>query len=161
VSGVPAALRAVADTLAGTRGVIGFKIGRDLRGLHRPDKLVAYFTEVDALQTTAARLKSALQGTPAHGVPFTAEVTCDGLLSWGVDPSNEQRTLIDPFERSWRGWITNRLAEYLVAIKARSSRDEAWHFALERLRLDGVDIDTWVPHGRLWSKGSGLGDDAD
>jgi hypothetical protein len=122
------------------------KVGSDLYGLLRPDKIVAYFESLDHLQTTADRLRDELQGCPAHGVPFTAELTPDGLLSWGIDPP-PGRPIPGWREReSWRLWVTNRLATALLAARTTGpAAVEPWQFALERLRADGVDPVTWIP----------------
>ncbi|MFB4306790.1 hypothetical protein [Actinomadura sp. GTD37] len=159
----PAALAAAAGVLGGTRGVTGFKAARDLGGLCRPDKLVAYFGRLDDLRAAAARLTGEIGGMPAQGVPFTAAVGLDGLLSWGADPPPGPAG-----PASWRTWVTGRLADYLLAARdadgpardaggpAVPARDaggpapEPWRFALERLRLTGVDTDTWVPKSGLW-----------
>jgi len=141
------ALVAVAGSLAGAPGVSAFKVGADLPGICRPDKLVVYVDRLDDLQRAAVRLLERLDGAPAHGVPFTAPVTADGLLSWGADPpalSGESAT-------SWRAWVSERLAEYLVAARTADSGGlEPWQFALDRLRLSGIDTDTWAPAQGMW-----------
>ena len=55
------------QTLSGIPSVEGFKIGRDVYGLCRPDKLVAYFSRLEDLQVAASQLSERLQGSPAHG----------------------------------------------------------------------------------------------
>jgi hypothetical protein len=128
-----------------------FKIGKDLSGLLRPDKLVVYFSSIEACQDTAALLKQKLAGLPAHGVPFTAEIAGDGLLSWGVDPPAEEQTFNGQEGESWRLWVTNRLATALLTAKAGwSDKVEPWQCALERLRLDGVDTESWTPPQLSW-----------
>jgi hypothetical protein len=146
---LPHAVEAVAGSLAGSPGVQAFKLGAELRDLCRPDKLVVYFDRLEDLQDAAIKLEERLAGCPAHGVPFTAAVTADGLLSWAADPpalggAGGQLT-------SWRMWVSERLAEYLATVVAdRSSTLEPWQFALERLRLAGIDTDTWVPASGMW-----------
>jgi len=144
------AVATVAGSLAGVRGVSAFKVGAGLDGICRPDKLVVYFDRLDDLQEGAARLRNELAGCPAHGVPFTAAVTHDGLLSWGADPPAAIAS--NGTERgSWRMWVTERLAEYLVVARdGGPSEVEPWQFALERLRLCGIDTDTWVPASGMW-----------
>jgi len=124
-----------------------FKVGSDAAGLLRPDKMVVYFPDLEGLQHTAERLGHRLTGCAAQGVPFTADFGNGGLLSWGVDPAAEKGTLSWQEHPSWRLWVTNRLATALVAAKrARSGIGvEPWRFALERLRLENVDTDTWTP----------------
>ena len=128
-----------------------FKIGKDVHGLLRPDKMVAYFSSFEALEEAAGRLGRRLAGVAAHGVPFSAELAADGLLSWGIDPPRQQQTLPWQEHQSWRLWITNRLATALLAAKASPQRAmEPWQFALERLRLEGVDITSWTPATTIW-----------
>jgi hypothetical protein len=141
---LPTVFRAVIACLTTARGVRSFKVGRDLAGIARPDKLVVYFDRLEDLQATSAVLAARLVGVAAHGVPFTAEIALGGLLSWGRDPPPDPRS---PGARSsWRLWVVERLAEYLVA--ARTDRGsggvEPWRFALDRLALDGVDTARWV-----------------
>jgi hypothetical protein len=123
-----------------------FKVGCDAPGLLRPDKMVAYFSSFESLQDAATRIGAALAGCEAQGVPFTAALQADGLLSWGIDPAPDKVTLSWQEHPSWRLWVTNRLAAALVSAKsARNSGLEPWRFALERLRLENVDTDTWTP----------------
>jgi hypothetical protein len=123
-----------------------FKVGCDAPGLLRPDKMVAYFSSFESLQDAARRIGAALAGCETQGVPFTAALQADGLLSWGIDPAPDKVTLSWQEHPSWRLWVTNRLAVALVAARgARNSGLEPWRFALERLRLENVDTDTWTP----------------
>jgi hypothetical protein len=143
VEALPTALEVLAAALVRTRGVQAFKVGADLAGISRPDKLIAYFEHIEDLYQAADRLSDHLAGCPAHGVPFTATITSDGLLSWGADPP-ATRT-------SWRMWVAARLAEYLTLGRATGGEaDEPWRFALQRLRLSGIDTETWVPTAGMW-----------
>src|SRR2546425_2803776 len=138
------AFQTVVEVLADTQA-IDFKIGKDLSGLLRPDKLVVYFSSIEGCQDTAVLLKEKLAGLPAHGVPFTCEIADNGLLSWGIDPPAEEQIFNGQESESWRLWVTNRLATALLIAKAGASdRVEAWQYALERLRLDGVDTQSWT-----------------
>ena len=56
-------------------------------------------------------------------------------------------------------WVAERLADYLVQARSQggnaetgngSEEMEPWQFALQRLRLAGVDTDTWVPASGIW-----------
>ncbi len=131
-----------------------FKVGADAAGLLRPDKIVAYFPDFDRLSEAAGRLGDRLAGLPPQGVPFTAEIAGDGLLSWGVDPPVAERSPLLGGWESWRLWLTNRLAVALVS--ARSAPEvtaaEPWRFALDRMRLEGVDTETWTPGALLWRR---------
>jgi hypothetical protein len=150
------ALATVASSLAAARGVSAFKVGSDAYGICRPDKLVVYFDRLDDLQAGAEVLRERLDGCPAHGVPFTAAVTHDGLLSWGADPP--ARPSANGGGTSWRMWVTERLAEYItVGRNAGRSELEPWQFALERLRLSGVDTDSWIPASGMWPEALATG----
>lgn len=140
-------------TLSST-AVMQLKIGADLEGLLRPDKMVAYFASYDDVRAAADLLAKRLDGCPAHGVPFTAELSGDGLLSWGCDPPASERLLGWQPQESWRLWVTNRLANGLVTARVRggnrSAAIEPWQYALERLELEGIDTVSWTVAGRKW-----------
>jgi hypothetical protein len=138
----------ILDALAATRAR-QFKVGADAAGLLRPDKIVAYFPDFERLSEAAGRLAERLAGLPAHGVPFTAEIAGDGLLSWGADPPAAERSPLHGAWESWRLWLTNRLAVALLAARAEGAA-EPWRFALDRVRLEGVDTETWTPGALLW-----------
>lgn len=144
---MPETAAAAAGSLATSPGVRGFKVARDLVGLCRPDKIVVYFDRLEDLRHGASRTVEDLAGTPAHGVPFTAAITLDGLVSWGMDPPPKRVA-----RTSWRAWVVERLAEYLRA--AGQGEDalevEPWRFALDRLSLAGVDTNTWAPASGIW-----------
>lgn len=147
---------AVADALAITaevvhaRGAHAFKVGADVHGLLRPDKLVVYFSSFEDLSASATCLTERLVGFPAHGVPFTAEITADGLLSWGVDPPRRQQGLSWTGE-SWRLWVVGRLAAALLSARSVATITEPWRYALERVALEGLDATTWVPSQTLFA----------
>jgi hypothetical protein len=147
LDGLPDALAAVAEVLRGAPGLSAFKIGRDVDGICRPDKLVVYFDRLDDLQGAATALRGRLAGCPPHGVPFTAAIDREGLLSWGSDPPRAPGG--EP-AGSWRLWIAERLAEYLARARREGGALEPRRFALERLGLAGVDADTWAPRSGIW-----------
>lgn len=150
VSPAPECLRSdgfvtIVSALSTTRAT-QFKVGADAPGLLRADKLVAYFQDFEALGEASARVREQLAGMDPHGVPFTGGITEDGLLSWGVDPPG-----IDGFAwtkgESWRLWLARRLARGVI--DARDCADPVY-FATERLRLEGVDPETWVPEATIF-----------
>lgn len=148
IEALPEAVLAVAAGLRGAPGLSAFKVGRGVSGICRPDKLVVYFDRLDDLRRAAEALRERLDGCSAHGVPFSAAIAPDGLLSWGSDPPRESTAA---GSRSWRLWIAERLAEYLVrARRSGSAGPPPWRFALERLSLAGVDTDTWAPTSGIW-----------
>lgn len=139
------AFHALVRVLADVPGS-GFKIGPDASGLLRPDKLVSYFTSRETLDHAAQRLNNELAGCPAHGIPFSAGIDAEGLLSWGVDPPDSERALSWQQRESWRLWIATRLGTALSTAKRSQQRAvEPWRFAVERVRRLGVDVDTWTP----------------
>jgi len=132
-----------------------FKVGCDAVGLLRPDKIVAYFPSFDRLALAADAIAGPLAGTPAQGVPFTSEIGGDGLLSWGMDPPAGERAAFWDGRESWRFWLTHRLAWAILAGKNAAEGKgvaEPWRFSLERLRLEGVDTDSWTPGALLFKK---------
>jgi hypothetical protein len=126
--------------------VPAFKLVRGAAGLLRPDKLIAYLENESDLRRVADSLRSALRGARPQGVPFSCAITDDGLLSWGSDPPGSDRLLGWQRTESWRSWITRRLAFAMVHANAvGDSSTVSWQFALERLRLENVDTNTWSP----------------
>jgi hypothetical protein len=155
VSPVPEALPesfgAILEALGAARAG-QFKIGAGAAGLLRPDKIVAYFPSFERLAEAAEAVQSRLGGVPAQGVPFTSEIAGDGLLSWGMDPPVSEGAWGG--RESWRLWLTHRLARALLAARGAASEElEPWRFALERLRLEGIDTGSWTPAAGLWSEG--------
>jgi hypothetical protein len=141
----------VIRVLAGFGG-FDLKIGHDAAGLLRPDKLVLYFPSRHALDEVAGELRRALAGCRAHGVPFTAPIGGDGVLSWGLDPPDSARPLSWLGRESWRLWLATQLGAAMAFAKCSSSRRavEPWRFALERVRRMGVDVERWTPRETLW-----------
>ena len=149
VEAMPQAFASVLDVLS-TR-VAHFKIGSNAAGLLRPDKMVLYFCDQDSLLEVASELAERLSGVAPHGVPFSAEITPDGLLSWGMDPPESERFLSWQERESWRLWVVRRLATAMVAGQRDSCPGmTASEFALERLRYEGVDVDGWTPTASIW-----------
>ena len=133
---------------AETAGAMAFKVGKNLAGILRPDKMVAYFTNFDHLQHAAERILAKLDGCPAQGVPFTAQIQSP-LISWGIDPPEENDMPVWLARQSWRLWVTNRLAVALLTGRQNPSPNmEPWKFAVHRLSLEGVDTNTWAPIGK-------------
>jgi hypothetical protein len=142
--GFGAILEALAAARAGQ-----FKIGSGALGLLRPDKIVAYFPSFERLEQAARAVESRLGGVAAQGVPFTSEIAGDGLVSWGMDPPASERSPWGGRE-SWRLWLTHRLARALIAARGSGEEVEPWRYALERLRLEGIDPYSWTPAASQW-----------
>ena len=152
---LPAVFPALLSALSRTR-VRYFKVGKDAPGLLRPDKMVAYFGSYSELLEATEELKHEIEGCAAQGVPFTAELAGEGLLSWGVDPPADDQVLPWIGRESWRLWVTNRLAVALIAAGKKDSTSlEPWQFALWRLQFEGIDTVTWTPAGTEWNHSVG------
>jgi hypothetical protein len=141
---------AILEALAAARAP-QLKLGSSAAGLLRPDKIVAYFPSFERLGEAAEKAGERLAGVPAQGVPFTSEIGGDGLVSWGMDPPRSERTALSKRPESWRLWLTHRLAQALLSARAAGAGEaEPWRFALERVRLEGIDTESWTPGGSLW-----------
>jgi hypothetical protein len=155
VSPAPVAIReAFAATVAAASAhqALAFKAGAGPYGLLRPDKLVLYFRHRDHLYAAAAALTDALAGYPAQGVPFTAGVTADGMISWAADPPTHA------VNESWRSWLTTQLAAALVAARTSDpespDRTDPVRFALHRAAALRIDPRTWTPADTMWRSGT-------
>jgi hypothetical protein len=154
---LPSVFSIAAEAFAKT-GCSHFKLGRGVHGLTRPDKLVAHFASLDQLQRAADLIRVRAGDTQAQGVPFSAPIDPDGLLSWGIDPPGFP---MQPsgFERhSWRQWLTERIAGYVMA--ARQDNDDVEPFVRTRIAFDGVDPQTWIPNLAIWRDPAGAGSEA-
>ena len=121
-----------------------FKVGgKQIAGLLRSDKIIAYFGDFDSLKKTANLIMTSLPNIPSQGVPFTSELDENGLLSWGIDPPSNDQVLKWQERESWRVWLTNRLATGILSAKNADSSLQTWQFALYRLQQEGVDPKTW------------------
>lgn len=151
LAALPGAWSATLDVCA-AGGAFEVKVGAGVAGLLRPDKLVAYFAGMERLSQAAERLAERLAGVPAHGVPFSAEIAGEGLLSWGLDPSSAGPAWDSAWDwsgagggvESWRAWLCLELARGLSGAQAEGADAEgAVQVALARLRHRGVDVETW------------------
>ena len=130
-------------------GAAAFKVGRGLQGLSRPDKCVIYYPTHAAALSAAADLAWRLQECEGQGVPFTQNVGPTLVVSVGQDPPEEEFwSSMAP--RSWRSWVTHRLAASLITADESNSPLTAWEFALIRIRLDGVNPESWSPDSASW-----------
>ena len=126
-----------------------FKVGNNIHGILRPDKMVAYFSSFNDLEFVSRQLNDVLGELPTHAVPFTALLDKQGLLSWGMDPPHNSK-LLSWEGPSWRRWLTNRLASSLIQASNTSCNVEPWEFALQRIKLDGVHPLSWIPDPTVW-----------
>ena len=118
---VSPAVRDIATTLgvilthAPLLGVPAWKVGADLAGLHRPDKIVLYLASAERADRVAAALALTLGGAAAQGVPFTGQVGVTGIVSRGRDVAGT----------SWRADVCRQVAESLLASRAWLGRRPA------------------------------------
>ena len=71
----------------------------------------------------------------------------------GLDPPDDANGDRPQTGESWRLRVTRLAAELLVDARSTGSETrEPWQRALDRLRLAGIDPDTWVPSAQVWSK---------
>lgn len=148
---LPTVFRPIVDIFAKHR-VATFKIGKDAHGILRPDKMVAYFPNFEQLAAVSQALQSELTGCHAQGVPFTAPIDADGLLSWGMDPPAEAQIFAGETRESWRFWICQQLATALITAQTDNQTIQPWQFALDRLHVSGVDTQRWLPAQSIWKK---------
>ncbi|HEY2720364.1 MAG TPA: hypothetical protein VGI82_01480 [Chitinophagaceae bacterium] len=122
-----------------------FKVGNSIQGLLRPDKIVAYFDDKSSLLQVAEELKEKLKDCKAQGVPFTAQIDDDGILSWGADPPGY--IVLEAIEGgSWRCKVTDQIA--LAITQAKSEKledDQAIDFIGSKLFLADIDVYDWAP----------------
>jgi hypothetical protein len=144
---LPAVFAAAIESFAAAR-CTQFKLGRGAFGLLRPDKLVAHFVELDHLLRAAELIQKSAVGASAQGVPFSAPIDADGLLSWGMDPPRSGQVLAGGEYQSWRQWLTERIAVY--AMEAGQSETDLHAFVRKRIALDGVDPVSWNPDLAIW-----------
>jgi hypothetical protein len=156
VEELPAALLAVLASGA-QLPIAAVKVGATPATILRPDHLIVYCDSEADLRQVGIVLSSALAGLPAQGVPFTAAVTADGLLSWGSDSAAKQRIRLakesnhahrprrtQPREDAltWRTMVTAVAATGLTSGRRSGAAIEV---ALRHLREAGVDPATFGP----------------
>jgi len=142
---LPAVFQVAADVAARSPAA-SLKVGGDVYGLLRPDKIILYVHTFPELQEAAGHILSRISGCSGHGVPFSADLEVGTLLSWGIDPPRDNYTVKWLQQESWRLWVTNRLASALVLARGSGTAEiEPWRFAVERMRLEGIDTRSWTP----------------
>jgi len=142
---LPAAFAAAVNVFSRLR-VPCFKVADDVAGVLRPDKLVAYLPTRERLDELADALAPEVSAARPHGVPFTAEIAGDGLLSWAVDPPPGAGA------PSWRGWVSLRAAWALWTARTFGAAEPPWRYALRRLAFDGVEVAAWTPQADRLSR---------
>ena len=143
---VSPAMTAIAEALTTTfavatdLGIPAWKVGADVAGLHRADKIVLYLPTQEAADTAAAALADALRNTAPQGVPFTGQVGVTGIVSRGVDQDGT----------SWRALVCRSLADALWAGRSvagpTATPTAVADLACERLADLGFDVASWHPN---------------
>ncbi len=121
---------------------VGLKLAADAVTLHRPDKFVAYFETMEALECCLERLAE-VPTPPKQELAFVAPTQLDWVYR-GIDPDKETKPLPFTGGQSWRVWICQQLS--LALIEARRNSLTPWEAvarAKSRLELDGVNCRTW------------------
>ena len=133
-------------TQAPLLGVPAWKVGADLAGLHRPDKIVLYLVSAQRADRAAAALALALGGLRAQGVPFTGQVGATGIVSRGRDVAGT----------SWRADVCRVVAESLLVTRAtlgpQARAVDVADEALAALAARGLDVHTWHPAATVPSR---------
>ena len=143
-----AALGAVASSLATARGLRAFKVGANVRGLGRPDKLVVYFERLDDLRAGADTLSGAggpARRTGSRSLPRSVPTGCClGAPTRPAGPSRRgrQHELADVGDGAWPSTSPSR------ARRARPARAVA--VRAEPLAPERSQTDTWVPASAMW-----------
>ncbi len=142
---VSPAVAALAETLTITfavaidLGVPAWKVGAEVAGLHRADKIVLYLPTGGAADRAASVLAEALNHIEPQGAPFTGQVGATGIVSRGIDHDGT----------SWRALVCQSLADALVAGRAvagpTAPPTDVADLAYERLADLGFDVTTWRP----------------
>jgi hypothetical protein len=130
-------------------GCSSFKIGSSALGLVRPDKFVAYFRSLEELEAAGSSIVDRAAGSSSQGVPFTGAIDPGGLVSWGMDPPQTFARSGSADPPSWRQWLTEKVAAYVVAAP-ETAISKLPVEVLSRLALDGVDTTTWSPNPSIW-----------
>ncbi|MEJ2854199.1 MULTISPECIES: hypothetical protein [unclassified Saccharothrix] len=143
VASLPAVLPA-AVRLADRLDAAGCKLGGTPSGVSRPDRFVCYFADLDAVEEFADALRVEVDGVRGRGVPLTAPLGPDNLVSWGTDP-DPARVPVPWLGGSWRRQITDVLATALAHAGPDHTVTELVAIARAGATEHGIDPMTWTP----------------
>jgi hypothetical protein len=82
----------------------------------------------------------------AQGVPFTAQLDDDGMISWGIDPA--EKDVLESFEGgSWRAGVTGKSwQQRLFRLRLMDlTNSKATEYILNKISLEGIDPHSWMP----------------
>ena len=123
-----------------------WKVGRDIFGVTRSDKICVYFASQNAAEEAGRFFVQTLNGIQAQGIPFTKRYDMHGLVSAGIDPPRPEYGVRAAFGTSWRDWISRKVASAILVAQAQGSYPMTpVDAALWSMKLLGVDPATWTP----------------
>ncbi|MEO7069753.1 MAG: hypothetical protein ABI131_04590 [Nostocoides sp.] len=129
----------VTFAVAADLGVPGWKVGADVAGIHRADKIVLYLPTEHEADEAASALVAALEHSVPQGVPFTGQVGDTGVVSRGLDHDGT----------SWRAVVCRELAEALWSARVGAGPDASAETvvddAYDALAGSGYDVFSWRP----------------
>jgi hypothetical protein len=115
--------------------VPAFKIGATSKGIHRPDKFVLYFNNIESIQTFTSATSNYLKSFQSQGVPFTSPLFEKGIMSFAQEPSESKNM-------SWRIFISGIIARTLKLYSFHHKELEIEHILL-KLNLLGIQTNFW------------------
>jgi len=136
---LPAIAAAMADC-----GAQAFKVAGNSHGLRRPDRLIGYFADEQAMRAAAQQIAPLIAGSPVEPLPFAVAIDAEGRTAYGRDPARGSLAALEG--RSWRLWLCHHLARALVS--AREEPLAEWspvRFALLRAGFLGLDPTNFEP----------------
>jgi hypothetical protein len=141
---LPAVFREVREAAAHS-DAHAMKLGRNLPGILRPDKFIVYFPSYAPARDFARDLSAQLTPYPAHGTPFSYQVSDEtALVTMGVDPPPRFGEKL-----SWRFYIANKLALAIQGIR-RTNASDPREYIHSYMHLMGVDSSLWRPINDNW-----------
>jgi|SRR5450631_4345604 len=142
VSPTLGAFRHTVEAILGALGdCTALKFARKHGGTLRPDKIVIYTDSMAHTRRVAVAVLSAIGEIRAHGVPFTAELGGDGLLSWAMDPASMELRRFS----SWRVWISHMIVSCIDAAPVEADPDVQVDAVLSELATRyGVVSGAWT-----------------
>lgn len=131
---LPSVFKKVAETSIKLSSPI-FKLGHTSSGIHRPDKMVMYFKNFGELNSFAQNLSPLIDNYKSQGVPFTYSITPNGMLSYGIEPEDDDGV-------SFRIFISKLIAKTLK-LHSFENRDLKINDILLKLNLNGIETNKW------------------
>ena len=122
------------------------KVGRNLTGILRADKLIVYFARFDLAFDFARRMSETLAHFESQATPFSFQVHPESsLVSMGVDPP---RILGERY--SWRLYMTSKLSLAIQGARRTKAKDPRG-YVNTYMGMLGIDTIDWRPAREDWS----------